>query len=293
MKKEKLNCQNARNVSIIDTMTRLAYKPAKINAKSALYFSPFRNEKTLSFKVDIKLNRWYDHSEGSGGNVIDLVSKIKNCSVVEALTFLSDEKALFSFQQPNPFHPVVGEKEASSYKILKIGELQNEALLDYLKTRKINLKAAIQYCYEIYYKMNGKPFFSIAFRNDHKGYELRNKYFKGCIGNKNITTIKNGSNIVFVFEGFIDFLSHLTLFDSGNFVKDYIILNSVSLAKEIVPLIKEYSSVYTFLDNDDAGKKATTLLMKNHVKVMVCNLLFHEHNDLNDYLVYKEKNKVT
>jgi DNA primase len=43
------------------------------------YFSPFRNEKTASFKIKMSDNVWYDFGDGAGGNVIDFVMRYKGC----------------------------------------------------------------------------------------------------------------------------------------------------------------------------------------------------------------------
>lgn len=285
MKKEKLNCEKARNISIVDVLRGLGIFPIKESEKEAWYLSPFRKETKASFKVSFALNSWYDHGAGKGGNVIDLIMQLKKYSVQETLDFLSTGIMSFSFHQHSNFT----EEVKKTYSIKKIKNLENETLLRYLISRCIDTDIAKKYCKEIYYEMNGKMYFGIAFGNDSTGYEIRNKYFKGCIGNKNITTIKNKVDTICIFEGFIDFLSYLTLFNSEINNKDYIILNSVAFANQILPIIKEYSFVYTFLDNDHAGKKATTFLVNNHRGALDLNSLFLDHHDLNDYLIFKEK----
>ena len=69
------------------------------------------------------------------------------------------------------------------------------------------------------------------------GYEIRNRYFKGCIAPKDITHIRHEgrrNDTCFVFEGFMDYLSFLTIRTKKCPQmpcldwQDYIILNSVS-----------------------------------------------------------------
>ena len=93
---------------------------------------------------------------------------------------------------------------------------------------------------------NGKRSFAIAFPNISGGYEIRNRYFKGCIAPKEISHIRQSGeqrNTCFVFEGFMDYLSFLTLrlescpqcpdFDR----QDYMVLNSVAnVSKALYPL---------------------------------------------------------
>lgn len=61
----------------------------------------------------------------------------------------------------------------------------------------------------MYYRIGGKPYFALAFKNDSGGYELRNPRFKGSTS-KDITHIRQKGeprDTCFVFEGFMDFLS--------------------------------------------------------------------------------------
>ncbi|WP_026260234.1 hypothetical protein [Segetibacter koreensis] len=51
-------------------------------------------KKRPSFKVNSKLNYWYDHGIGKGGNVIDFAILYHNCTVGE---FLQELKTLFLF----------------------------------------------------------------------------------------------------------------------------------------------------------------------------------------------------
>ena len=89
MKKEKLQCDTAREISIVEFLKKNGFSPHRENHKEAWYLSPIRDESTSSFKVSKILNRWYDHGLGKGGNVIDLVLDMNNnCSVQEALLIL-------------------------------------------------------------------------------------------------------------------------------------------------------------------------------------------------------------
>ena len=102
MKKQKLQCETARDISIAGFLKKSGFSPVRENQNSAWYLSPLRNEKEASFKVSKILNRWYDHGIGKGGNIIDLVIGMNNnCSVQEALSILDRSEPSFSFQQQN------------------------------------------------------------------------------------------------------------------------------------------------------------------------------------------------
>lgn len=54
-------------MDMIDYLKTLGFKPEKIRNNDYWYLSPLREEKTASFKVNRKLNAWYDHEVGREG----------------------------------------------------------------------------------------------------------------------------------------------------------------------------------------------------------------------------------
>lgn len=285
MNKSKLNCEKAKRIDLILYLKKLNIEVAKTTSKEVWFFSPFKDEKTASFKVNIIKNIWMDFSEGVGGTIIDFIMKYNNCSISEALQILSNN--VFSIhQQPKK----IKHETSPTYSIKKVTELTNYNLLDYLKSRKINLDYAKKFCCQVHYSFESKKeIYAIGFMNDKGGFEIRNKYTKICLGKKAITTIKNQSKTVCVFESWSDFLSYLTLKNEiPN--EDFIILNSTSLMKTIYKKIENYNLIKTFLDNDDTGKKATKLLIDNTKKQVVDNSIHYKNfNDLNDYLINRNQ----
>ena len=71
------------------------------------------------------------------------------------------------------------------------------------------------FCKEVHYELRQRRYFALAFGNISGGYEVRNPYYKGCIKNKDISLIPQSrgeaQSRVCLFEGFMDFLSYLTL----------------------------------------------------------------------------------
>lgn len=299
MKTRKISCAQAKQIDILQILSKLGFKASKLNKNSAWFVSPFRNEKTPSFKVDLKLNLWYDHGEALGGNIIDLVVKIKNCTISEALIYIGNTSNSFSFHKP-----IVEENKKlnsrqnnsnESYTIVKLKELENPALIQYLNSRYIEPRIAKKYCKEIYYKVNNKNYFSIAFENDLGGYELRNKYSKICLKKKSFSHIKNNSKRIYVFEGFMDFLAYKT---QGNGVLndyDYLILNSISLAKSVVPILKGYDEVGLFLDRDEAGVKTTKFFTEELNRFVDLANKSHTYIGFKDFneMVVKTKKRIT
>jgi hypothetical protein len=279
-----MNCQKAKTIQITKYLSSLGFKPDRIVTKNYWYKSMIRqNESQASFKVDIQQNCWYDHGLGEGGNILDLVMKMHGLNKVsEALKKLESNHVppTFSFHQQKVKNPA-----KTTYRIQQIDRLSNRALVEYISNvRGINIELVRKYCSEVYYQLNQKNYFAIGFQNEQGGWELRNKYWKGCIGSKGITTLVNGYKNCCVFEGFIDFLSFLQLFPGKAKDKDFLILNSLSNAKVSLSKIGHYERLNLFLDNDQAGQKTTRELVNTAPNIIDQSHLFMPHKDLNEFL---------
>ncbi|MCL5127313.1 toprim domain-containing protein [Algibacter sp. L4_22] len=283
-----MNCEQANRLSLHEILLAMGMTCTKYNNKESWFLSPFRTERTASLKTNRLQNVWYDHGSGEGGNVIDFIKKLKNYDTTEALNYLrsTNTSNIFSFQKQG----ILTQSQNSNIIIKKLCQIQNPALKGYLKSRKININEALIYCKEIHYTEDDqKPFFGIGFKNDFDGFEFRNKYFKSCLINKNITTILNGSKTLCIFEGFTDFLSYRTL-RLIDLKEDYVILNSTSLASRSITLLQNYNVIKTYLDNDDSGKKATLIIKENcNNEFQDCSNLYENYKDLNEYLIALEK----
>ena len=163
----------------------------------------------------------------------------------------------------------------------------NRALVAYLQERGIPAQIAAEHCKQIHYSCRGNRYYAVGFANESGGFELRNKYFKGCVAPKNISLrrIRDGPTTeVAVFEGFIDYLSALTLGIIQG--ADAIILNSVSNVDKAIPYLREYRIIHCYLDNDVAGRNATSMLSDRFDNVIDCSDLYSQFNDLNEHLIH-------
>jgi DNA primase len=289
-----MNIQQAKEISIIDYLNYLGYNPQKIMGKNYWFLSPLRNEKTPSFKVDIHSNLFYDFGIGYGGTIIDFGIKYYSITVSDFLNKLNDN---FSFWQQkivnNNRRKIIKidspknigsyePKNLENYKITNIGN--NKAITDYINSRKINDQTAQRFLCEIYHQISGKYYFGVGFKNDSNGYEIRNKYFKGCIGKKNITHFKNGCKTVKIFEGVFDFLSWVQLKESCQDSTDIIVLNSLALLPGTEPLLHEYETIHFYFDNDEAGINAGIHLKEIILKAIDHRKEYFFYKDLNEYL---------
>jgi DNA primase len=286
-----MNTIQIKSIKITDYLYNKGIQPKQIKGTDYWYISPYRKEKTPSFKVNNDLNLWYDYGTGQGGNIIDLIMRIYNLnSVTEVLNHFNNsnyQQNIIPQKQTDSFSFDQQKESASTgITILKVLPLTNRALLEYLIDRRINLDIAKKNCKEIYYSVGDKRYFAIGFQNESGGYELRNKYFKGCTS-KDISVFKPNSNnteACLVFEGFMDYLSYLTIKKINKPIVDTVILNSVSNLSKAIGFIQSHPKVYTYLDNDEAGKTTTELLNKTCYALIDKSVKYADHKDLNEYL---------
>ena len=276
-----MNCKQANTqISIRRVLESFSLFPSKDNSKVAFYFAFDREEKTPSLFVNFINNVAIDFGTGKTYDVVSLVQGIKQCSVSQALEYLSQFD--FSFQQ----QICNITKNESKYEILSISEVKHNALIQYLKERRIENN--IHLLKEIHYKISNKKYFGIGFKNDANGYEVRNKYSKICIGRKDITTIKNNSNCLRIFEGFMDYLSFKQMEKSlKKESSDYVILNSVTMIFKLEKIIKSYEKIELYFDNDEAGNKATNEVKQLNPYVEDNRILYQNYKDLNDFIISK------
>lgn len=300
-----MEIEDLKKIPITSLLSHLGYEPAyKIKGMTQwMYHSPLREDKTPSFSVSTQKNLWNDLGSGIGGNVIDLAIALNgNCTFHKAATWLEEQYRCFasdSFTENlksrlqsffNPQRP-----SESEFKDIRVEDLSHKALLSYLLNRGIPIEIGRQYCHEVHYSVYQKEYFGICFQNIVGGLEIRNAFFKGCYGEKAPSIIpiskdKHTSSCC-VFEGFMDFLSYMTLSRRSNSPIvisepcDCIVLNSTSIVQKAIPFIQVYDHSYCYLDNDTAGQKAFQVIascQRSHTTQM--SQFYSEYNDLNDYL---------
>ncbi|MGM1054752.1 MAG: toprim domain-containing protein [Bacteroidota bacterium] len=273
--------EKARTICIVKTLAKLGHFPSKTTEKEAWFLSPLRSETQASFNVSLVKNLWYDFGEGKGGNVIDLVMLLENCSFQDALDFLSENTISFSFS-PDPSAPKKDNDAVTT--IVQVQSISHPALCGYLWSRGIPMAVGNTYCKEIRYSFKGKEFFSLGLQNHLGGWELRNKYFKGSSSPKSYAYLKNGSKSLLVTEGMFDLLSLDVLEKELVNTSDVSILNSLTFLDKIQPHIPEYDQVLLYLDNDPAGDSATKELLSRFENVADMRNSYKNFKDLNEKL---------
>lgn len=278
--------QAIKHLPIRTYLAERGLRPTKDNPRYGFYFSPLRKEHTTSFKVDYVQNLWYDFGLGAGGSIIDLVMRLERCDLAQAVRSLgSGERTPMVIPLPLPVPPTV-----PALRLLSDMPLRHPALVGYLSSRGID--PAIAYaCYrEVHYAVDGRNYFAVGFRNDAGGWELRSERFKGSVSPKHIMTIDNRSDAVVVFEGFMDFLSYLSMKPDEWQHIDVAVLNSVVHLPKAIPFLERHTMIHAFFDNDEAGRKTTAELKRlcPNSTVIDRSHLYLSHKDLNEYWQAKQ-----
>lgn len=292
-----MNIQEAKTIKLADYLQSLGYSPVKQQGNNLWYKSPFRQETEASFKVSVEHNLWFDYGLGRGGNIIALAQELYCSDYVPYLLGKIAEQMPYVRPVSFSFHRQASEP---GFQHLEVKELSHPALLRYLQERGIDIALAKPECKELHFTHNGKPYFAIGFPNVAGGYEVRNRFFKGCIAPKDISHIRQAGEPrekCLVFEGMTDYLSFLTLrmkncptmpsLDG----QDYVTLNSVSNVSKAIDVLHGYGRIHCLLDNDEAGRKTYWKLEKEFAgRIRDFSQNYNGYKDLNDYLCGKRQN---
>lgn len=283
--------EDIKSILIKDYLQQKDIYPTKVYSGYGLYKSPFRDEKTASFKVDYTTNLWCDFGSDEGGSIIDLVMKMHKCDFTQAVEFLEIQKRrnLGTYQQTY-ISKNVNTFSDTSLTITNVLPLENPKLLQFIQSRKIDVHIARAYCKEIHYQTGGRNYFAIGFPNDIGGYELRNPQFKGCFPPKEITTFDKKTPAVHLFEGFMDYLSLLTL-QAKQADISAVVLNSIANFDKAIPFLSKHTQINAFLDNDEGGKRAVEKLQNLKLLIVDYSKKYAEFKDVNDYLCGKKTAK--
>ena len=301
MKEEELS--RIKRYPIVEYLERKGIKPVRSTPVYALYHSPLRAETHPSFKVDTEKNLWIDYAEGKGGSIIDLCMRLEGCTLLEAIRILGQNA-------PDITHvprreSVQGTSKQESIRqavstsgvrrLIEISDTLPPHLLKYLEEdRCINLEKAMPFLRCISYEVRGLHYQAIGFANQSGGYELRdNGIFKGTIAPKDITPIfADRAEPVCIFEGFMDFLSFFSM--KEEVIHHCLVMNSVSNVAKAIRYLNDrhLTHIRAFLDNDDAGKRATNDFIRAGFKVEDMSVHYRNFKDLNEYHVHRVREQL-
>lgn len=320
-----MRTQDAKRIHLKDLLSTLGVEPEYQNRGEWWYCSPFRQEEKASFKVSRDGKAFYDHGAGVGGNILTFVcvyyglheqdisgalGKLDALSIVHA-TSLGDpsspsaQSSLWENAHQRAINArraakagsgrVEPQQDNDGITITKIQPLQSLGLIRYLEQRGIEKATAQPFIQEMHYRRGDKPYYSLAFASRSGGYELRNPYFKGAQGRKDITIVNEGSRAgeCAVFEGFMDFLSWLQHTGKTKPEMPVVILNSTGMRKRAVEAIQAVGveTVHLYPDHDESGRDLVRYMQE---QLQGCTIIDQSHlyaadHDYNAFLLRHAK----
>ena len=289
---EQTDIDMIRRIPLADFLARLGHEPVRRSGNELWYRAPYRSERTPSFRVNVAKQLWYDFGLGKGGDIFTLAGEFaQSVDFMEQARFIAkaanmvvdrSEKPIY---QPKPAEPAFEGVEAVP--------LLRSPLTDYLAERGIPYAVASRYCCRLNYGVRGKRYFAVGFPNVAGGFEIRSRFFKGCVPPKDVSSVKTENttaDVCSVFEGFMDFLSAATL---GLETGDCLVLNSVSNVEKAMKHLDAYGRISCFLDRDEAGRRTLDVLGKRHSgRICDRSALYDGCKDLNEYLQLTTKKEM-
>ncbi|HMI04874.1 MAG TPA: CHC2 zinc finger domain-containing protein [Pedobacter sp.] len=283
--------QIKQEVSMVDFLSRLGFAPYGKPGRQTMYLSMLRDSDTdASFSVSETRQFWYDHGMGKGGNIIDFAMLYwKGISFPEAVDkiqqvcdlVVSDSLGVSAGDRPRIREAV----KLPNYKIQSVKPFgTTDGINAYLRSRGIFEQGAGRLSEVFYYvedeKKVRKNFFAAGWQNELGGWEVRNKYFKGCLGKKAVSFIPADPKKLVVFEGYMNYLSWLK--DHPGAGSSVLVLNSLALLESGIALAKNFPDIGVYLDHDKSGYTALGVWMKALPYSTDRSAIYEGYNDYND-----------
>ncbi len=301
-----MTTQQAKNIPLSILLDKMGFSATKTkhSGNDVWYKSPFRpQEQGASFHINVRKNVWYDFGDGSGGDLIAFVQRFQNCDVSNALAFLDTlfpKNEQKSIPKSTSEKPIAERFEKAESLILKSARpITNPLLIAYVtEERRIDINTAKKFLVEVLYTQaqTDKNYYALGMVNRSGGYEVRNKYFKGSVVQKDITILRGqtiianndvkAENKVSIFEGIFDFLSAYKYYGETLTEGEVIVMHSLALKQTLMEYLnkRSFSTIYTYFDNDRAGEEMTALIAKNYPSVHEpCSALFLPYRDFNAF----------
>ncbi|WP_316738447.1 hypothetical protein [Pedobacter aquatilis] len=288
-------------ISILSFLKNLGHKPVKQIGKEHYFKSIFRNEHTDSLVVNEELEVWFDRGGRNasgirGGTIIDIaLAYWYPVSLEIAIQKIKETMADITLKKVKSRHrkklPVLNRR----YVIREIKEItRNPSIFSFLLCRGV-WTVADECLKEIHYQVAGlaqsnKSFYAAGWQNENGGWEIRNKYFKGCLGTRGLTFIASNSSRLLLFEDYFDYLTWR--FYHEDEPADIIVLNSLSLLGAAIKRCKAYAEIEIYFSNDVSGKEASLKVTGIYPSAKDCSLEYRGYNNYNEMLMSSIK-KIT
>ena len=98
-----MTIEEAKQVRIVDFLAQLGHHAQYVKSDQYWYLSPLRDEQSPSFKVNDRLNEWYDFGAATGGDLVELGKYLYQTeSVSEVLAYIGLAFQRYAFAE-SPF----------------------------------------------------------------------------------------------------------------------------------------------------------------------------------------------
>ena len=308
-----MNIAQARNLDLAGFIGRLGHAEVpKGRDYEAWFLSPLRSEKTPSFKVDRRTQKWKDFGgHHPQGDIVDFVQAYGEVagwgrlSTSEALARIATvsghiERVKTTYRSRRGDKVAPTKLKQERFVIDEIRSIQAPKLIDYLRSRKLQVSTAKAYLQQLHYTdtSSGRKYYGLTWENEEGGREVRNPVFKMAMGSKAPSVIATQhpavrTDAIGVFEGMTDYLSYLQLTKAP--VAQAVIMNSTATHQRTVEIVRELRTQATqllgYLQNDRAGLHVTKKLREALPDLQLENQRYLRYGDLNDYLTSTPLNR--
>lgn len=252
-------------VSLTGLLARLGFQPAHTSGREIMYRNVLHEDrKKPSLCVNDNLGVWYDHGTGKGGNVIDFglafwpglgmkdvcgkVYEVMQQAVPATVSLLKHTRRKQRKTLVQPY-----------FKIDKVCELgKTPSIRQYLERRGIWQEAQgilqeVHY-HSVHSKLQPRQFSAAGHRNDAGSWQVRNKYFKGCLGNKGLTLFPGDTRRMVIFKDIFDYLSWKH--DYPELSDSVLMINSFKQLEPAIKVAMRYPYLTVYFDHSPDGRQS-------------------------------------
>jgi hypothetical protein len=279
-----MTLEEIKKIDLVSYLAKSAIHPKRNSGKYAFYLSPLTEETQPSFCINKAKNSFRCYSSGTNGSIIDFVMAHEKMNFKEAIAFLKGDN-ISDIQEyiPSPRASEPGVKihneRQISYKPL-ISKLTDVRKLDYDLLRAYTVEIDISFPHG---KNPDAIYTVIGMKNDAGGVDFRgmDDWLKMSTAPKTYTTISGDKSKYAVYEGFLDFISHLMIMGVDKPKYQSYILNGLSQMPSLLPFINSKEILF-YLDNDKAADSLLKTMSDCRVNDRRCEYAFYK--DINDWL---------
>ncbi|WDF55872.1 hypothetical protein [Mucilaginibacter sp. KACC 22063] len=278
-------------VSITALLAKLGHQPVHKSGTESVYRSVLRQDgKKLSLCVNDTLGVWYDKGTGKGGNVIDLGMAFWPGLATREVCGKLCEVMHQAVPATVPAVEQVGKRRRISLKLpyFRIDTIcplgQTPAIRQFLERRGI-WEEAQGILQEVHYRRVDKKeepiiYCAAGHCNESGGWQVRNKYFKGCLGNKGLTLLHGDNRRLCVFKGIFDYLSWKH--DHPESADSALMVNRYTLLPAAIKVAMRYPALTVYFDHSPEGHQSLRQFITELPYATDGTPAFSGHHDYNE-----------